>query len=106
MIYRRHGLFEEALAAFRRSDEINPRHIASASRPRASDRVREVSDELNRLGRIEKALSGEMVGPGAEPGTAAYHRRVAELLEAHGEVLAAEGHRLRALIRDGEVPGR
>lgn len=106
LIYWRHGLFEEALAAFRRSDEINPRHIASASRPRASDRVREVSDELNRLGRIEKALSSEVIGQGAEPGTAAYHRRVAELLEARGETLAAEGHRLRALVRDGESPGR
>jgi tetratricopeptide (TPR) repeat protein len=42
LIYRRNGLLEDALAAFRRSAEINPGEIASLSKPRAADRASEV----------------------------------------------------------------
>ena len=46
LIYRRNGLLEQALACFRRSAEINPREIASASRPRAAGRAAEVESEI------------------------------------------------------------
>jgi tetratricopeptide (TPR) repeat protein len=42
LIHLRAGRLEEALAAFSRSLEINPRHLASGSRPRAADRIAEV----------------------------------------------------------------
>ena len=51
LIFRRNGLLDEALAAFRRSQAINPRHLASPSRPRASDRIVEAEEEKARAGR-------------------------------------------------------
>lgn len=42
LVYRRRGLRDEAIAAFRRSAAINPRHLASQSRPRATDRLAEM----------------------------------------------------------------
>jgi tetratricopeptide (TPR) repeat protein len=93
LIYRRNGLYDEALAAFERSQEINPRQIASKDRVRAADRVLEVSAELERLEKIEASLSLE---PGIAPGTAAYHEGMAQLLNERGETLAARGHWLRA----------
>jgi tetratricopeptide (TPR) repeat protein len=93
LIYRRNGLFDEALAAFERSQEINPRHLASKDRVRAEDRVLEVSAELERLTKIEGSLTLE---PGTAKGTVAYHARMAQLLNERGETLAARGHWLRA----------
>jgi hypothetical protein len=43
LLYQRLGLLDEAAAAFARSHAINPRHLASASRPRAIDRLAEVN---------------------------------------------------------------
>jgi tetratricopeptide (TPR) repeat protein len=43
LLYWRRGLLDDAAAAFARSDAINPRHLASASRPRAADRLAEVN---------------------------------------------------------------
>lgn len=103
LIYRRNGLFDEALAAFERSREINPRHIASRSRVRAADRVREVRAEVERLRKIEGALSPDV---GAGPGTAVYDSRLAQLLDERGETLAARGHRLRALVQESEDASR
>ena len=40
-------------------------------------------------------MEGEKSANGA--GSAAYHRRMAELLAGSGETLAARGHRLQAL---------
>jgi hypothetical protein len=37
LLYWRLGLLNPAAVAFARSDAINPRHLASASRPRAAD---------------------------------------------------------------------
>ncbi len=48
LIYRRNGRLEDALEAFRRSDTINPRAIASRSRAVAADKVRELEAELGR----------------------------------------------------------
>ncbi len=44
LVYRRHGRRDEAIAAFRRSAAINPRHLASQARPRAVDRLAEMED--------------------------------------------------------------
>jgi len=103
LIYRRNGLFDEALAAFERSREINPRHIASKGRVRAADRVQEVRAEVERMDKIERALSPEL---GTAPGTASYHSRMAQLLNERGETLAARGHRLRALVQESEDASR
>jgi tetratricopeptide (TPR) repeat protein len=99
LIYQRNGLFDEAIGAFEHAHEINPRHLASQSRPHAADRIVELEVEQKRIDRIERELSkdDEMLRS-AIPGTAAYHVRLAELLTTAGEVLAARGHRLRAEV--------
>lgn len=50
LIYRRNGLLDDAIAAFERSHAINPRHLPSGSRPRASERIAELAAERERLG--------------------------------------------------------
>jgi len=99
LIFKRNGLVEEALGAFERSHAINPRHLASHTRPRASDRVRELVAERERLLRLERALVESPAIRDIEPGTSAYHDAMAALLEEQGESQAARGHRLRALER-------
>lgn len=42
LVYRRRGLRDAAIDAFRRSAAINPRHLASQDRPRAVDRLAEL----------------------------------------------------------------
>jgi tetratricopeptide (TPR) repeat protein len=97
LIYQRNGLFDQAIGAFEQAQQINPRHLASQSRPRAADRIIELRAERNRIERIERTLSGEdELLRNAKPGTLAYHARMAELLAAAGEVAASRGHRLRA----------
>jgi tetratricopeptide (TPR) repeat protein len=94
LIYSGNGLFEEALAAFQRSYDINPRHIASRERIRPIDKVLQTRAEVERLDEVESRLL-----PGLPPnGTAAYHLALAERLAAAGESLAAEGERLRAQV--------
>jgi tetratricopeptide (TPR) repeat protein len=94
LIYSGNGLHDEALAAFERSYEINPRHIASRERVRPIDRVLQARAEVERVHEVEARLS-----PGLPPpGTAAYHRALAERLAAAGEELAAGGHLLRAQV--------
>lgn len=97
LIYQRNGLFDEAIVAFERAQEINPRHLASQSRPRAADRIVELQAERGRIDRLERALAdGDDRLRDGRPGTAAYHLRMAELLTSAGELTAARGHRLRA----------
>jgi tetratricopeptide (TPR) repeat protein len=96
LIYRRNGLFDEALAAFQRSDTINPRRIASHSRAVAADKVREVSQEVARAQALERGAAPQLTG--LAPGTSEYHLRLAEGLESAGEPLVAQGHRLRAAV--------
>jgi tetratricopeptide (TPR) repeat protein len=91
LIYSRNGLYEDAERAFARSDAINPRHLASAKKPRASDRVAEVRAERARVAAIEATLAAGLPEDGARR-----HERLAELLEARGESVAARGPRLRA----------
>ncbi len=95
LIYRRNGLLRRSLAAFKRSAEINPRHIPSGNPVRAIDRVAEVKPEVARLDALEAELR-RSAGL-ADDGSTAYHRAMAELLAARGEQLAAGGHHLRAL---------
>jgi tetratricopeptide (TPR) repeat protein len=92
LIYSGNGLFAEALRFFERSNEINPRHIASVSKVRPADKVAEMRAEVRRLEGVEARLAeGTTVRSGPE-----YHRQMADRLEAAGETLAAHGHRLRA----------
>jgi hypothetical protein len=49
LLYWRHGSLDDAAIAFARSDAINPRHLASASRARAADRLAEVNAARARL---------------------------------------------------------
>jgi tetratricopeptide (TPR) repeat protein len=96
LIYERNGLLDEALAAFARSQAINPRHVASSGRVRAADRFAELQVERERIAALERALATDATLQGWTPGTPDYHVRMAGLLEARGEPLAARGHRLRA----------
>jgi tetratricopeptide (TPR) repeat protein len=104
LIFRRNGLLEDASAAFARADAANPRPLQSASRPRASDRLAELRAERERLAALEAALAADPALRALEPGTPAYHERLATLLEVRGEMLAARGHRLRALEKGGAPP--
>jgi tetratricopeptide (TPR) repeat protein len=98
LIYQRNGLLDDAIAAFRRAQAINPRHLASQSRPRAGDRVAELEVERERIGRIVAEIERTHPVP-QPPGSPAYRLRVAELLEGRGEAIAARGQRLLALAQ-------
>jgi tetratricopeptide (TPR) repeat protein len=94
LVYRRNGLYEEALEAFSRSEAINPRAIASRSGVRASTQIAELRAELSRLHTIEdqaKDAARRTLGP----------LELAEHLERRGEPLAARGYRLRELQSEG-----
>jgi tetratricopeptide (TPR) repeat protein len=101
LIYSGHGLMNEALVAFERSDAINPRAIASREQVRALDKVRQLRAEVERLRVIEDRLAAGL----PPPGTAAYHRAMAERLWRVGEEQAANGHRLRALVAERRERG-
>jgi len=97
LIYWRQGRLDEAIAAFERSERINPRHLASHGRPRASTRIDELRTERARIAAIEATFADDAALHAAMPGSAARHLRLAELLRARGETVAAHGHELRAL---------
>ena len=90
--------------AFRRSQEINPRHLASLERPRAVDKLIELEAERARLARLEWGLRSDPTLQNISEGTVAYHRRMAELLAERGEPTASRGHALRAMKPDPFVP--
>ncbi len=96
LIYRRNGLLRRSLAAFERSEEINPRHIASNRPVRPGDRVAEARREVARLEALEERLASEAGLEELPAGSAVRHLRLADLLAARGEALAARGHRLLA----------
>ncbi len=104
LIYRRNGLLAEALTSFRRAHAINSRTIASAGRVRASDRVEELTLELERVRRLEAVLQAELGYEGARLGSAAFYRRMADRLDERGERLTARGHRLRAAVLEAIPP--
>lgn len=97
LLYERNGLLDDALAMFARSEAINPRHLPSSSRARAADRIAEIEAERARVAALEGSLADDPSLRGLEPGSAAYHSRLADLLDARGQSLAARGHRLRAI---------
>jgi len=97
LVFRRNGLLDEAREAFLAAHRINPRPIDGASHALALDRVRELDPELAGLARLRAELvAADSTLAAATPGSAAWHRRLADLLAARGEPLAARGHRLRA----------
>ena len=87
LIFQRNGLLDDASAAFA-LDAINPRHVASSSRPSASDRLADLDTERRRLATLGARWRPIRV-------CAASYRicRVsspaADLLAARGEPLAA-----------------
>ena len=97
LIFGASGLYDEAIAAFRRSAEINPRAVAGPVHLRASDRVGPLEDEKRRVAAIEADLETDGRLQGAPPGSAERHRRLAALFEVRGDRAAALGHERRAL---------
>jgi tetratricopeptide (TPR) repeat protein len=95
LIYRRAGLLEESLRAFERSNEINPRHIASRDRVQASQRAADVRAELEQLRAVERELEPQLEA-GVTKGSAEWHRQMSALLRDRGLVVPAKGHALRA----------
>ena len=91
LIYRRNGLLEQALAAFRRSDEINPREIASASKPRATERAAEVEAEIAERDRLIAELSATRELAGLERESPQWRRALADLLTARDRRAWARG---------------
>jgi tetratricopeptide (TPR) repeat protein len=104
LIYRRAGLLEECLRAFERSQAINPRHIASRDRARASDRAAEVRAELAAVNAAERELAPRLAAVAA-PGTPAWHRALADLLEGRGLTRPARGHLRRAEALEAGAQG-
>ena len=102
LIYQRNGLLDDALAAFQRSQAINPRHIASSSRALAADRIAEVRAERSRIAALQRSLAADSSLQNLAPDSAAYHRRMADLLAARGEALAARGQRWQAEEKAGD----
>ncbi len=101
LIYTRNGLVEDAMAAFDRSRAINPRHLPSHSRPRADERLHELTAERARLARLEAELAANPRLQGVDPASTMYQLRLAAILDARGEEVAARGCRLRALESRG-----
>jgi tetratricopeptide (TPR) repeat protein len=97
LIFAGSGLYDEAVAAFRRSAEINPRAVAGPMHLRASDRVPRIEDERRRVAALEADLAADGRLEGTAPGSAEWHRRLAALLAVRGERAAALGHERRAL---------
>ncbi|MEM8998539.1 MAG: tetratricopeptide repeat protein, partial [Acidobacteriota bacterium] len=96
LIYRRNGLVERALEFFERSHRINPRRLASDKPARASDRIAETREELDRKRRFESDLGTHPSLAGLGSGSAAWHLAIADLLNDQGEAVWARGHRLLA----------
>ncbi len=96
LIYRRNGMLGRSKEAFARSVEINPRRLASNKPARASDRLQEVTAQLEAQDELEQRLSRGL-DPTMPKGGIAYHRAMAEALLAAGDTLAAKGHHLLAL---------
>jgi tetratricopeptide (TPR) repeat protein len=95
LIYRRNGLLESALAAFRRSHRINPREIASATKPRAAERVAEVEAEIAARDRLLRELEGSPALANLTPGSPERRRALAGLLAARSRPTWARAELLR-----------
>jgi tetratricopeptide (TPR) repeat protein len=100
LIFAGDGLYDEALAAFQRSDEINPRPIPGASTARAGDRLGVLENERRRIAALESELVRDAALAASRPGSREWHLGLAERLRSRGEAVAALGHELRALEAD------
>jgi tetratricopeptide (TPR) repeat protein len=96
LIFGGSGLYDEAIAAFRRSAEINPRAVAGPGRLKASDRIEPLEKERRRVEAVETELAADGRLDGVAPRSAEWHRRLAELFAVRGDRAAARGHELRA----------
>jgi len=105
LIYARNGLYDDALASFRRSAAINDREIPSLTRPRAADRVKEAEAERGRIESLERSLARHESLARLAPGSPDYERALAALLEERGERAAARGLHLRAVQAEAPDPG-
>ncbi len=99
LVYRRNGLYPEALAAFSSSHAIDPRAISGRGGASAEAQIEELRVEVERLQAIEAEL---LAGSGRE---VVSQLELADRLEARGELVAAHGHRLRAAAGEGRLPG-
>src|SRR5439155_21448090 len=89
LVFHREGMLTDARIAFERSHAINPRHLPGGSQSTAADWLMQIGAEERRLAPIEGGLA-ERAGLGAQgPRTADEHRRMAALLDASGEAMAA-----------------
>jgi tetratricopeptide (TPR) repeat protein len=104
LIFRDQGLLPEAIAAFRRSDAINPREIPGSRGPLASEQAAMLIPELTRISQIESDLVAHPDLTGLDSGSADFHERLAALFRARGEAGAARGEQLRALERAAGLP--
>jgi tetratricopeptide (TPR) repeat protein len=95
LVYARNGLYDDALAAFGRSEQNNPRALASSSKSLASAKLAEIAALRIRVRGIEDRLLTEHRDL-ARAETPEFHERMAELLSGAHEDIAARGHRLRA----------
>ncbi len=91
LIYRRNGLLEEALAAFRRSDAINPREIASATKPRAAERAAEVEAEIAARDLLTTQLAASEDLAGLAKGSPEWRRAMSQRLAAQNRPTWARG---------------
>jgi tetratricopeptide (TPR) repeat protein len=91
LLYRRNGLLEQALAAFRRSDAINPREIASLTKPRAAERAAEVEAEIAERDRMVAELSGAQDLARLERNSPEWRRAMAEGLASKNRPSWARG---------------
>ena len=99
LVFREVGLLDEAIAAFQRADSINPRRIFGYTGRSAADRVADLTSERARIGRVEAELAGDTSLAQLTPDTREYDVRMAMLLDARGERVAAQARRLRSLER-------
>ena len=98
-VFALRGFYDEAIAAFEHTYELQPRALLAAGAPRAADEIAKWSAERDRIGALELELEKSTTAMPAH-GTPDYHRRMSELLSLRGEELAARGHKLRALEAD------
>ncbi|HUO84737.1 MAG TPA: tetratricopeptide repeat protein, partial [Thermoanaerobaculia bacterium] len=105
LIYGRNGMYHRAAESFRRVHQISPKGMASASERASKARgstlaeasIEAAERELARLHRIEQTLiASDPQLSSLPPGSAAWHRRMAILLDSASDPLAARGHWLLA----------
>jgi signal transduction histidine kinase len=70
--------------------------MTGQARALAADRMSEMRRVIRELKPLEEELTRQLRGLDILPDTAAFHERMADLLQARGEPVAALGHRRRS----------